>query len=431
MEFYRSASWHTLYSNQKSVVDAIESGENLFMTGPGGVGKSYLIKYILNHKPDRLRMFVTALTGAAAVCIDGKTLHNWSGFHINSQKQNPNAIIYDLSYRAKRRWLTTDLLVIDEVSMLSRELFEKLDAVGKLLRNNDKLWGGIQLVFSGDFFQLPPVCKNEKNYDDIYCFKSPLWVKKTIYLSNIVRQNDPLWVRVLNNIRIGNVNDEVMTTLESRIFDDPQYGEIEPTKLYSKIADVNRINQVNLHQCGNPISKFFANKSIRPNNSKNVSILERWTNECSCEDTLELAVGAQVVLTFNMDADNMLINGSRGIVVKFDETTKNPWVKFANDTVEIHMHSWTQADKELNITMEICQYPLKLAWALTIHKCQGMSLDCALIDLKSIFEYGQAYVALSRVRTLDGLYIVALDKSKIKSNPVVRQFYSDSKNSVS
>ena len=415
---------------QQEALSAIVKYKSVFITGPGGVGKSYLINYVRNLLSNR-NVSVTALTGCASVLINGITLHKWAGINPTDTEKSIQDIVDDMNFLAKKRWRTTHVLVIDEISMLSKALFEKLDKIGKSIRNSSRPFGGIQLIFSGDFYQLPPIL-NDCEDDEKYAFCSELWTyifeRTTIELTQVMRQDDLTFVSILNKIRKGIVDEEVINILESRMNIECD-SKIKPTQLYSRKHEVDQINKSHLIDLPNEIKVFpwsvhssEGSKKMK-SNTKNC-FLRQWENDCPSEQKLMMAIGAQVVLLHNKFHDeHNLINGSRGVVVDFTADNE-PIVQFKNVTLSIPLHTWEFCTPENNLLYEITQFPLKLAWALTIHKSQGMTLDCVIIDISTVFEEGQAYVALSRVKSLDGLYIKNMDPTKINANKTVSKFFN-------
>jgi ATP-dependent DNA helicase PIF1 len=432
-------------------------GENIFITGPGGTGKTALIKHI---QKDAVRkghnIQVCALTGCAAVLLDckAKTLHSWAAIGIGTSPADQLIAKIKKNRFARSNWKTTDILVVDEVSMMSQKLFELLDTIGKAIRQNQRPFGGIQLIFSGDFYQLPPVGNKDEPETLNFCFESVLWSQtfapeNHVQLTKIFRQSDPIYQKILNQIREGRLrrssNDLLMQKVQTKIPDDLP---IRPTKLFPTRNKVDSINASEMSQLNaDPIDfklKFHADLEMT---SKERIMRQQITkeqietelmylkNNLRCDETVTLKVGAQVMCIVNIELDNgqMICNGSQGIITRISETTGFPVVKYnlSNKMYEMVMtpHIWTSD----NIPgIGVSQIPLILAWALTIHKSQGATLDVAEIDAGSnIFECGQTYVALSRVKSLEGLYLASFDASKIKINRKVQQFYDSIPTSAS
>jgi ATP-dependent DNA helicase PIF1 len=427
----------SLNAEQEAVVAEVMAGKSLFITGPGGTGKSYLIRLL---KERLLRagktVAVTAMTGCAALQLDcgAKTLHSWAGIGLG--KEPIQTIVNSLQRRGdvKKRWKTTDVLIIDEVSMLTPELLEKLNALAQIMRRQQLFaMGGMQVLFVGDFCQLPPVVKG----DDVptkFLFDSDVWseiVQKTICLKSIQRQSDPVLQRILNEARMGTVSEESLAILQSRHISKHTLGDIQPTRIFSLNAKVEDINQQNMEALeGDLVARMakicYAPKidSLMGPNPENDDVkyaLKRLQNDGAFVPVLSMKVGAQVMLITNLNLDAGLVNGSRGVITAFTPTNL-PIVKFRNgQTLVIDLATWF-TDEFPGIGY--AQIPLRIAYAITIHKSQGATLDCALIDIgKSTFEYGQAYVALSRVRSLDGLYIHDLQVDRIRANPRIVEYY--------
>jgi ATP-dependent DNA helicase PIF1 len=410
-------------STQQIAYDHYLNGDNVFITGPGGTGKSYFIKKVYeNAKKRNLNVSVTAMTGCAALLLDcnAKTIHSWGSIGLGT---DPIEMIQSriVKYRKRDIWLNTDILIIDEVSMMSCELFELLFKIAQHFRRNKKPFGGIQVIFSGDFHQLPPVTK-----DSAFCFESLLWeecFKHSVILKENFRQtSDPVYQVILNEIREGVISKQSKDILNTCL-NKPQLDNVSPTLLYP----VKRLSeQVNIseHVCLEGKEHIFKMKYIEPPNKKIEEELIKQKKNMIVDESLRLKVGSQVMCIINLDQDNGIVNGSQGKVVGFDNNN-HPMVKFfyKNTSRIISYHTWHNATYGTN---GIQQIPLILSWAITIHKSQGITLEYANINIGSnIFECGQSYVALSRVKSLEGLYIQGLDFSKIKANPKVLRFYEN------
>jgi ATP-dependent DNA helicase PIF1 len=424
-----------------SVLELITRGKNLFITGPGGVGKSTLVRRIAEEIPN---VGITAMTGCAALLLDCKasTLHSWTGIGLGLDTLERTIDSIKKKQYVKRRWTKTNVLVIDEISMMSPELFEFLDTVGQRLRKNPKPFGGLQLVLVGDFCQLPPVTKDISGGELQYVFESPLWttvLQTVVVLNKIWRQTDPVYQKVLNEARMGALSAESEAILLSRMNTRWQDEVIKPTLLFSLNKDVDKINVANLNALDGEVQTFKA---------KTVTDVDRWRavnggqplpdsrgdfvqfaitkldRDAPYVESVELRVGAQVMLISNLDMTMGLVNGSRGIITAFEDIRGYPIVKFRNGIRRtIEPVTWWSFEVP-HIGRD--QMPLKIAYAITIHKSQGASIDAALVDIgKSTFEYGQAYTALSRVRSLEGLHLHAFDVRRIKTHPRVRKFYRD------
>jgi ATP-dependent DNA helicase PIF1 len=427
----------TLTKEQQNVITTLLEGHNVAMTGCGGTGKSHVIKQLATALGPSLEaklgrppnIHITALTGCAALLLgsNASTLHSWSGIGLG--KEDVADLVWKIQRngKAKKNWKNCDLLVVDEISMLTKDLLEKLDDIGRRMRRCDKPFGSIQLLLVGDFCQLPPV--KELNF----AFESERWptiVPKVIELKDVQRQKDPVFQEILREARKGVLSKESEALLRGRMGLDWKGHKIRPTLLFPKNAEVDMINDANLKALKGPLKVLEAGftygdlkTSVKTNTKSEefkraVSTLDR---DSSYKSRLELAEGAQVMLITNLDIGSGLVNGSRGIVVGFTDSGA-PIIEFLNGSkIPVSPHQWEVPGYSGVFRI---QYPLRLAWACTIHKAQGATLDSALIDIGlNTFEYGQAYVALSRVRALESLYIHDLDPKAFLLNPKVAAFY--------
>lgn len=444
---------NTLNQNQLSdkqieVFEYIKSGKNIFMTGPGGCGKTFLIQKIYQwysyNEPKNIQ--ICALTGCAAVLLksNAKTLHSWAGIGLANGEINDiiNRVYFNKFKR--KNWINTDILIIDEVSMLSSKLLSILDGIAKKIRKNNLPFGGIQILFSGDFYQLPPVGNASEIESKQFCFENPLWntlFYRQIELDKIFRQNDEIYCNILNQIREGRLNKKAYNILMSRCikYDD---DSIKPTKILPRRNDVNIINETEMRNL-DVDSKIFIMETIKtiPDDKKISNIdeqiiltdIEKLKNNVMAEKELILKRGAQVMCIVNIETDglNPIVNGSRGVIIDFAENGL-PIVKFKCGIIkQIGYYVWELEDNNIikRRGYGIKQIPLILAWAITIHKSQGSTLELAEIDIgNSIFECGQSYVALSRVKDIEGLYLTSFNPTKIKINKKVLDFYNFIKN---
>lgn len=445
-----------LSKEQQYAFDQFKCGENIFITGPGGTGKSKLIHYLTEYaKLNKKKFQVCALTGCAAVLLKcgGKTIHSWSGIKI--ARGDRDTIIEKILKTRKlvNAWKTIQILIIDEVSMMSVKIFELLDEIGKRIRHSDKAFGGIQLVFSGDFFQLPPVGTFGEPDTERFCFESPFWYKtfslaNHIELETVFRQKDTQYIQILSQIRKGFIdeeNAEILRKYVKRTYDPSQYAGVIPTKLFPIKAKVDYVNTTMFNQLdedeyhfeftqkttcttiiesGKPLSVEQIMKCSRMTEKEKEFELQNLLNNSPCSEVLTLKKNANVLCTVNIDIDNGICNGSQGIILDIIEKGEKTSivVRFTNGLIRlIEPHCWQSEEYPC---IAITQYPLCLAWALTIHKIQGATLSMAEIDIgNSVFEYGQTYVALSRVQSLDGLYLAAFEPHRIRANPKVIEFY--------
>ena len=529
----------TLNPYQEEAFQLVKDGHSICLTGPGGAGKSFMIRHILNElqldpvkesqigpiveKTGRRRIAVTAMTGIASTYINGMTLHSWAGIPVRqtgkaqilkgllSATSQANAIASKAVFKEEnedvgtpteakdttktltktaekpkererekegakegakererervkdpeseeaqivRRWRETDLLIIDEVSMMSAEVLNKLDYLGRHIRNIDKPLGGLQLVLSGDFCQLPPIGTNER-----YCFESQVWkeaITKTFALKQIVRQSDPALQAVLNEVREGKITMAGKELLNSRLISNLKDDELaliegsdkslnktkgpKPTLIYPHRERVNDINRqkfeelVATHENYKVFTYTYADTmSLKPAFKGKVrpdipeKELEEFIDQhCTAEKDLHLCVGCQVMLTVNLNLEEGLVNGLTGIICGFEDGL--PLLSVPDSSKPGKMRSvkidkWTWAPDHPRYLLKRVQIPLILAWAITVHRSQGATLNSARADLKEAFGPGMAYVILSRIKTLSGLYLEGINYSKIKCDPRVLAFY--------
>jgi ATP-dependent DNA helicase PIF1 len=416
-----------LNPGQTYALGLIEAGRNIFLTGQGGVGKSELIKHVKSLWEARgKKIGITSLTGVSSLALRGMTIHSWAGIGLGDL--SCAELLKKVRKKPqKKNWMGTDLLVIDEISMMSPDLLLKLDFVGRAMRRCERAFGGIQLVFSGDFCQLPPV------KTDVYCFEGETWKAcnlEVVQLTQNMRQSDPLFMKILSEVRMGILTPEGRALLESRLNAKVGKEGIIPTKLFSHRKAADEINEAGLRAIprnDNVLQKFEAYDYISAKHEIPEHIqkfyVQALNKACQAKPILYLLVGAQVMLIHNLDVKQGLVNGSCGIVIRIEEM--RPVVRFSNgiETI-IQAHDWDLTVGE-DIVVSRRQIPLILSYAITIHKCQGSTLDYVEIDLgDDIFTSGQFYVALSRVRTLEGLSITNLSTRGLLSDPKVRNFYA-------
>jgi len=453
-----------LSDEQEQALTAFNNGSNLLLTGPGGSGKTALIKKMVEtSKANGKNIQVCALTGCAAVLLNcqAKTVHSWAGIGLAN---GPADLVIKRIVGNKKKthnWKKVDILIIDEVSMMSQKIFEILDGIARGVRkqNSHLPFGGIQLVFSGDFYQLPPVSSSANNtslsiggggygyeYDDsaasAFCFESPIWestIDTVVQLKKIFRQTDDVYTNILNRIRVGKLSKSSFDIL-NRQLNKSIPDTFKPTILLPRKRDVEVINIAELSKLTSDDKKFTLQrvellpeelaKTYNSSSSSHISAEQRemeytyMVNNIMAEKEIILKVGAQVMCIANIDMESAepLVNGSQGVIIDF-VSNGLPLVQFTNGYKRvIQYHTW---NSETNASIGVKQIPLIYAWAVTIHKSQGMSLDMAQIDAgSSIFECGQTYVALSRIKSLEGLYLTAFDPQKIKVNKKVQEFYS-------
>ncbi|NXJ73682.1 PIF1 helicase, partial [Trogon melanurus] len=405
-----------LSAEQEAVLGAVRSGKSIFFTGCAGTGKSFLLKKIVGSLPPK-STYATASTGVAACHIGGTTLHAFAG--IGSGKA-PLGQCIQLAERpgVRQHWLACQHLIIDEISMVDGNFFDRLEAVARMVRKRDEPFGGIQLIICGDFLQLPPVCK--ANEETKFCFQAKSW-RKCIHinmeLTEVRRQTDKTFVSLLSAIRLGRCTEEVTRQLMQTATNRSERDGILATRLCTHKDDVEITNERCLQQLPGEVHTFEALDS-------DPMLVKLIDAQCPVGGRVELKLGAQVMLAKNLDVSQGLVNGARGVVVGFETEQKGlPKVKFlCGVTQVIKMKKWVfKGPSGVHLSRQ--QLPLKLAWAISIHKSQGMSLDCVEISLSRVFESGQAYVALSRARSLAGLRVLDFDPKVVRADPSVLQFY--------
>lgn len=413
-----------LSEKQKDALNKVIKGYNVFLTGAGGVGKSLIVKLFYDEYKDCKSIGITSTTGTSAILIGGTTLHSFLGIGLG--KDSAESLYLKIKKKAYmfKRWRDLDTLIIDEISMLSPHLFDKLELLARKLRYNELPFGGIQLILTGDFLQLPCIETDE------FCFEAKSWdkcIKYSIYLTEIFRQEDSLFQTCLNEVRIGKLSKKSVDVLKSRVNKDLfNSSGILPTKIYSLNIDVDKENEKELNKLSfkNEDLEFFEYELEVNLLKKNLKFVdEKIKKNCIAPQNLQLCIGAQVMLLYNIDLESGLANGSRGIITKFEDNL--PIVKFINGVeCAIDYQEWIIEENGEKI-ISITQIPLKVAYAITVHKSQGLTIDFAELDLSDIFEYGQAYVALSRVKNLEGLSIKNLNIKKIIANKKAVQYYEN------
>jgi len=414
-----------LSKQQQQVVSAFEDGDNIFITGGAGSGKSFLLNY-LRQNYAKFGFEVAASTGVAALNIGGLTIHSWAG--IGLANLPPAQILENLlsprGMKARARIRRTKALAIDEISMLSAEVLEILDFIFREIRQNDKPMGGMQILFFGDFLQLPPVARFGENFN--FSFNSQAWQNLNLnnfVLEEIFRQSDKKFVKILNNLRLGEIDEDDVKALNSRVKAVDKTSIIRPTILTTHNAKVEKINQLELQKIPKNEVKFDAHFSGLEDK---IEFLKR---NCIAQESLKLKVGAQVMMIKNIYQKEGIINGSLGIVRDFSTKKSYPVVEFSNGKVlTITPEEWlceryNEERKLMVVDASMNQIPLILAWAMTIHKSQGLTLDKISCDLSDVFSPGQAYVALSRARSLEGVFIEEINFSKIKADKSAIDFY--------
>lgn len=415
----------TLNEDQQRAFDQFILGKNLFITGSGGTGKSHIINQIRQYCVSHTINFgVTSSTGVSAVNIQGTTLHSF--LRVGLAKKDHIELYNDLRSKSYNKFKIKELqllevLVLDEVSMISDILFDKLSEYLKLIRNNNKPFGGIQMVITGDFLQLP-------NIEGDYCFHSYTWKElelETILLKKQMRQiNDSTFATILNDLRYGIVKKSAYDLLKTRIIDiNTEYSDfdIQPTILYAKNVNVDAMNENKLQ---NLIDKGYKTQLYPLIYNKNISGIKNWIkNNYINEEPLKLVINAQIMITYNIDPLIGICNGTRGIIRDMSETIVT--IELVNGSLYNIEYITRKDDLYEKNLLKVSYMPIKLASAITVNKAQGLTLDKAMIDLGTdIFAPGMAYVALSRCRDLESVHLIDLSiKSLKKVSEEALEFY--------
>jgi ATP-dependent exoDNAse (exonuclease V) alpha subunit len=405
--------------NQNQALSLMKTGASVFLTGEPGSGKTHTVKrYVEYLRSVGVTAAITASTGIAATHIGGTTVHSWSGVGIRKELSPLDMKNFFRHPGHRKRVRETEVLVIDEISMLDDRTLGLVNTVCKKARGSSLPFGGMQVILVGDFFQLPPVSRNGD--EAAFAFVSSAWAElepAVSYLTEQHRQDDEDFLSVLQAIRSNSFEEAHHSHLESRTVSG---GEVPEgiTKLYCHNANVDEVNSRELARLSGQEASFEMTSWGKK------AHVDKLRNSCTSPETLTLKTGALVMFTKN-DFDAGYVNGTLGRVVGFDAEEGFPLVKStAGKTFVAEPHDWAMLDNE-EVLATVTQIPLRLAWAITVHKSQGMSLDAAIIDLSRVFEFGQGYVALSRVRSLSGLHLLGLSPRATLVHPLVAEADED------
>lgn len=399
---------------QNTALNILKTGNNVFITGSAGTGKTYLLnKFTFYLKSRKITPTIVAPTGIAASHLNGQTIHSFFSLGIRNEIDD-----YFIESLLEKKYLQTrfsklKVLIIDEISMVSPEIFTSMDKILRAFKKNDAPFGGVQTILSGDFFQLPPISRVLTNKR--FAWQSSSWKElelKTCYLQEKFRQDDNVLISILDEIRCGKVSSNSYDILNSRYKKDLGI-DFTPTKLYTHNIDVDRINNDELKKINNTSHSF---KFKSEGTAKNI---EKIFKSSLVQEEMTLKKDA-VVMFIKNNHELGVVNGTTGVVVDFDTQTQLPIVKTSSGVlVKVKLEDWTMESDSGKIVAKVSQIPLKLAWAITIHKSQGMTLDSAEIDLSKTFEVGQGYVALSRIKNIDGLRLMGLNKLALNVDPLI------------
>lgn len=406
---------------QSQALSILKAGVNVFLTGEPGSGKTHTVnQYVQYLREHGIEPAITASTGIAATHLGGLTIHSWSGIGIKDKlSKSELAAIADNPYILKRVG-GAKVLIIDEVSMLLPGTLNLVEAVCRAVKKNIEPFGGLQVIFVGDFFQLPPVVKRDNSGQTallegasaVFAYQSAAWQKAepaVCYLSEQYRQDDKIFLSVLSAIRRNEFKAEHGRHIAGRKIHISAAPEHVP-KLYSHNVDVDRVNKSMLSKLPGELREFEMQGQGKP------ALVETLKKGCLSPAILQLKIGASVMFTKN-SPNQGFVNGTVGVVAGFDEESSYPIIKTrANRHVLAQPMEWT-VEENGRVRARLTQLPLRLAWAITVHKSQGMSLDAAVMDLSAVFEFGQGYVALSRVRRLSGLHLLGWNNLAFQVHP--------------
>ncbi len=402
-------------------MEILKLGHNVFLTGPAGSGKTHLLnKYINFLKDNYVDVGITASTGIAATHMGGTTIHSWTGMGIKDDLSK-----YDLEELKTRKYLKnrfdrTQVLVIDEVSMLHHFRLDLINKICQYMKNSLLPFGGIQVILCGDFFQLPPIARAGEPLAQ-FAYEAEIWKEanfKICYLEEQHRQTDSAFLKVLNEIRGNRLSEEGMRHLKSRA-NVKNLNNLEPTRLHTHNVDVDEINRRELEKLHGQQREYqMETKGKKP-------LVDSLVKSCLAPEVLKLKTGAKVMFVKN-NFEEGYVNGTLGKVEAFD--SDGPIVRTTHGkTIHVKPASW-MIEEDGKPKATIGQYPLRLAWAITVHKSQGMSLDAIEVDLSKSFERGMGYVALSRVRSLAGLNLLGLNEMAVTVRGEVLDFDEELKN---
>lgn len=410
---------------QSEALSILKTGANVFLTGEPGSGKTHTVNQYVDYLHRRgIDPAITASTGIAATHLGGVTIHSWSGIGIKTKLDKRDLGRIVLNEHIEKRVRRAKVLIIDEVSMLSSETLSMVDLVCRKIKQRAEPFGGVQIILVGDFFQLPPVVRMEaeNNAQGVllekpsakFAYDSPVWMRAkpaVCYLTEQHRQDDNNFLSILSSIRRNVFSEDHLRALETRKIKSDQAPDGVP-KLFSLNADVDSINNKMLGKIfGSPQVFSMSSEGLRAQ----VAALQKG---CLSPEILCLKVGAAVMFTKN-NLKEGFVNGTLGEVSGFDKESGFPIVAIRNGRrIKVTPMDWT-VEENGKIRARITQLPLRLAWAITVHKSQGMSLDEAVMDLSDVFEFGQGYVALSRVRKLSGIHLLGWNERAFLVHPEI------------
>ncbi|MBM1104773.1 AAA family ATPase [Aurantibacter crassamenti] len=392
---------------QDKALALLKSGKNVFLTGSAGTGKTYVLnQYISYLKERKVPVAITASTGIAATHMNGMTIHSWAGFGIKDRLSRANLVTMRTKKYLKKHLEESMILIIDEISMLHKKQLDMVDQVLCFFKEDDRPFGGIQVIVCGDFFQLPPIGRHDEKSKDKFAFMSKAWLDANLnvcYLTEQYRQEgENVLNEILNEIRSAEITHRSIELLKKAETNFLSQEEV-PTKLFTHNADVDQLNLAELHKISSKSKKF---KAKTKGNQKLVETLKK---SVLAQENLELKVDAKVMFVRN-NLEQGYVNGTLGKIIDFSEDGY-PIVKTVQGKrITVKQETWGVHDDHGKVLASLDQIPLRLAWAITVHKCQGMTLDSAMIDLSKTFENGQGYVALSRLKSIENLQLAGFNE---------------------
>ncbi len=394
----------------------LQGKENIFLTGAAGTGKSFLVKKFLQNK-GFARFPVTASTGVAAILVNGCTFHSFFGLGIMQEGTEATILRARKNRYVTRRIAQAEGIIIDEVSMLSGEVLRAAEAIARYAKDNNKPWGGLRIIIVGDFAQLPPI--SEYDAKD-WAFLNEIWKLSNLrcaFLNTIVRTNEPRFIKVLNDVRQGIVSEDVQVFLKERTTEATE--DFDGTRLFPRRVDVDTLNLRKLLALPGSEVRF---ETIYSGKEQFIAKLKK---EAPIPELLLLKCGALVMLRKN-DTSGLMrwVNGSLGHILNISQDYLHIEL-LTGEKIEIDPANFTQLDPDGHAVATARNFPVTLAWASTIHKSQGATIDRVMVDLSGLWDPGQAYVALSRVKSVDGLFIERWDPASILAEPLVMKFYKE------
>ncbi len=414
-----------LTPSQARFAERFFTGANMLVSGPAGTGKSYIVQALMRFLTERsVNVGITGLTGVAAFLIGGQTLHSFAGVGLADEPVSNLLTRIHKNRKAKERIKAVDVLFIDEVSMAKGDLLDKVNEVFKVIRYNDAPWGGVQLITSADWLQLLPVFKGDEVQQ--LAFQCRAWqeakVEPMVLKEQMRQRKDQTFLKVLTGLRVGDTDS--LHLLDSRIDATFPADGIEPVRIFCRNVDVDRYNAERLAALPGAVKTYHARDTGMPYHT------DAFNRNCPAPQVLDLKVGATVSLLANVSVEDGYVNGSVGIVKSF--SPDGVMVQFRSGILLVEHNDWQIKEQEaggdgklrFKVAATRRQIPLRLSWAQTVHRCQGQTLDRAIVDVSDAFGEGMVYVALSRVRDLESLSIAGkIPHSAIRVNPACVEFY--------